>query len=81
GVPSSTTHGRDVKGLHGHEDVIVGEIAIGVIIGRTSEFFDVRPMMTPMAISWPCRPFTSRPCVVDEGTPISALMSRCAPQS
>ena len=40
GVPSSTTHGRDVKGLHGHEDVNVGEIAIGVIIGRTSEFFD-----------------------------------------
>lgn len=39
GVPSST-HGRDVKGLHGHEDVNVGEIAIGVIIGRTSEFFD-----------------------------------------
>ncbi|MBZ3694053.1 MFS transporter [Phyllobacterium calauticae] len=40
GVPSSTTHGRDVTGLHGHEDVNVGEIAIGVIIGRTSEFFD-----------------------------------------
>ncbi|MBA8878829.1 MFS transporter [Phyllobacterium myrsinacearum] len=40
GVPSSTPHGRDVKGLHGHEDVNVGEIAIGVIIGRTSEFFD-----------------------------------------
>lgn len=40
GVPSSTTHGRDVKGLHGHDDVNVGEIAIGVIIGRTSEFFD-----------------------------------------
>ncbi|MGO4448765.1 MFS transporter [Phyllobacterium sp. TAF24] len=40
GVPSST-HGRDVKGLHGsHDDVNVGEIAIGVIIGRTSEFFD-----------------------------------------
>ncbi|MEP7453694.1 MFS transporter [Phyllobacterium sp. SB3] len=41
GAASSTALERDAKRLHSrHDDVNVGEIAIGVIIGRTSEFFD-----------------------------------------
>jgi MFS family permease len=41
-APSSsmTTHGRTVHGKGAHDSVNNGEIAIGVIIGRTSEFFD-----------------------------------------
>ncbi|MDE1994162.1 MAG: MFS transporter, partial [Rhizobiaceae bacterium] len=38
--PSSTSLERDVRDLHGRQDVAPGNIAIGVIIGRTSEFFD-----------------------------------------
>lgn len=30
----------DHSGEHGHDQASPGEIAIGVIIGRTSEFFD-----------------------------------------
>jgi MFS family permease len=41
GAVSSTTLEKDAKRLHSrHDDANVGEIAIGVIIGRTSEFFD-----------------------------------------
>jgi MFS family permease len=40
-APSSDTPERDVRQLNaGHETADPGEIAIGVIIGRTSEFFD-----------------------------------------
>jgi hypothetical protein len=39
---TSSTMERDARLLHadGHGEVNPGEIAIGVIIGRTSEFFD-----------------------------------------
>ena len=36
--PSSAPLGR--TGAHNHDEVDPGEIAVGVIIGRTSEFFD-----------------------------------------
>src|SRR5271167_766928 len=36
--PSSAPIGR--TGAHSHDEVDPGEIAVGVIIGRTSEFFD-----------------------------------------
>ncbi len=41
-TPNSTQTERDVRQLHAHgqKKVAPGEIAIGVIIGRTSEFFD-----------------------------------------
>jgi MFS family permease len=41
-TPNSTQAERDVRQLHAHGDkkIAPGEIAIGVIIGRTSEFFD-----------------------------------------
>ncbi|MES2175318.1 MAG: MFS transporter [Pseudomonadota bacterium] len=41
-TPNSTQAERDVRQLHahGHKKIAPGEIAIGVIIGRTSEFFD-----------------------------------------
>ena len=40
-TPSSESLERDAAALHtGHGKVDAGEIAIGVIIGRTSEFFD-----------------------------------------
>ncbi len=38
---NGTTAERDARSLHeGHHKVAPGEIAIGVVIGRTSEFFD-----------------------------------------
>jgi MFS family permease len=39
-VAHSNTLERDARALHADEHVRPGEIAIGVIIGRTSEFFD-----------------------------------------
>ncbi|WP_267394762.1 MULTISPECIES: MFS transporter [unclassified Sphingomonas] len=41
-IASSATAEQDVRSMYadGHRDVRPGEIAIGVIIGRTSEFFD-----------------------------------------
>lgn len=39
-VANSTEMERDARALHADEHVRPGEIAIGVIIGRTSEFFD-----------------------------------------
>ncbi|WP_034467266.1 MFS transporter [Afipia sp. P52-10] len=35
-----TEHGHETRGENAHDSVNTGEIAIGVIIGRTSEFFD-----------------------------------------
>ncbi|MFP5455437.1 MAG: MFS transporter, partial [Alphaproteobacteria bacterium] len=38
---NGTTAERDARSLHGgHHKVAPGEIAVGVVIGRTSEFFD-----------------------------------------
>ena len=39
---NSTQAERDMRNLHAHDGkkIAPGEIAIGVIIGRTSEFFD-----------------------------------------
>jgi MFS family permease len=40
-APSSTSMERDARNITArHKQVVPGEIAIGVIIGRTSEFFD-----------------------------------------
>jgi MFS family permease len=39
-VPSSAMRERDAGAANAHSDVNPGDIAIGVIIGRTSEFFD-----------------------------------------
>ncbi|MEZ0496093.1 MFS transporter [Sphingomonas sp. IW22] len=39
-IANSTSLERDARAMHADEHVSPGEIAIGVIIGRTSEFFD-----------------------------------------
>lgn len=41
-TPTSTTAERDARRLHAHHPGAIGpgEIAVGVVIGRTSEFFD-----------------------------------------
>lgn len=39
-APASTMDGDHLQGKNAHDSVNTGEIAIGVIIGRTSEFFD-----------------------------------------
>ena len=39
-LPSSTTMEQDARSLSGEGHVAPGEIAIGVVIGRASEFFD-----------------------------------------
>jgi MFS family permease len=39
-LPSSTGLEHDARRLSGHGKVAPGEIALGVVIGRTSEFFD-----------------------------------------
>ena len=38
--PSSTSMERDARQIHGDKPVSPGSIAIGVVIGRMSEFFD-----------------------------------------
>ncbi|MEI4471691.1 MFS transporter [Frigidibacter sp. MR17.24] len=38
--PASVTAEQDARQIHAHDHVSPGDIAIGVIIGRTSEFFD-----------------------------------------
>lgn len=38
--PTSAGFERDARSMHAGETVAPGNIAIGVIIGRTSEFFD-----------------------------------------
>src|SRR4051812_38544797 len=40
GQPSSSSLERDARLIHGDAPVSPGSIAIGVIIGRMSEFFD-----------------------------------------
>lgn len=58
-APNSTQAERDVRKIHSHgsKKVAPGEIAIGVIIGRTSEFFDFFVYAIASCIVFPAHVF------------------------
>ncbi|MBX7489808.1 MFS transporter [Qipengyuania sp. GH25] len=59
--PNSRSLERDAERLHDHQGVNPGEIAIGVILGRTSEFFDFFVYAIAAVLIFPSRifPFAS----------------------